>query len=161
MNAQTILFYGNKTVEDSIATLTAQEWLTVGATSGWTPKDVLAHLLSYELLLEEALGHEVDRRTLPRIEKMGKDHDTFSDSEVAARKDRAVEVVLKEYHDATKRVAALATKISPERYRAVGTIPWYGGEYSLDDYIVYAIYAHKREHMGMLRLFLKRLRSSS
>lgn len=160
MNAPTILFYGNKTVEDSIRTLTAQEWTTVGATSAWTPKDVIAHLTSYELLLEEALGHEVDGRAMALIDRMGKSEASFSDTEVAARKDAPVDAALKEYREATERVAALAAKIPAERFREVGTIPWYGAEYSLDDYIVYAIYAHKREHMGMLRLFLKRLRSA-
>lgn len=161
MNAPTILLYGNKTVEDSIATLTPKEWMIVGATSAWTPKDVVAHLTSYELLLEEALGHEVDGRATTLIERMGKDAEDFSDAEVALRKDRPVDTVLKEYRDATERVAALAKGMTAERFREVGTIPWYGAEYSLDDYIVYAVYAHKREHMGMLRLFLKRLRSSA
>jgi len=40
----------------------------------------------------------------------------------------------------------LAASISPDVWREVGTIPWYGAEYSLDDLVVYQQYGHKREH---------------
>lgn len=40
----------------------------------------------------------------------------------------------------------LATLIPPEVWREVGTIPWYGREYSLHDLVVYRQYGHKREH---------------
>jgi hypothetical protein len=47
----------------------------------------------------------------------------------------------------------LAKQISPEKWRENGTLPWYGMEYALDDYIVYTFYAHKREHAAQIGVF--------
>ena len=46
--------------------------------------------------------------------------------------------------------------IAPEVWREVGTIPWYGPEYSLDDLVVYQMYGHKREHDPQLGAVLER-----
>ena len=51
---------------------------------------------------------------------------------------------------------------NPERFlgnaprREVGTIPWYGPQYSLDDMLVYTMYGHKREHGPQLDAVLER-----
>jgi hypothetical protein len=37
----------------------------------------------------------------------------------------------------------------------VGTIPWYGPEYSLNDLVVYQMYGHKREHGPQLDAVLE------
>ena len=52
---------------------------------------------------------------------------------------------------------ALAPLVSAEQFRAVGTLPWYGAEYSVDDYITYAIYGHKREHIAQVNVFRDRI----
>jgi hypothetical protein len=49
-----------------------------------------------------------------------------------------------------------ARAIAPEVWREVGTIPWYGAEYSLDDLVVYQQYGHKREHDPQLSAVLER-----
>jgi hypothetical protein len=51
---------------------------------------------------------------------------------------------------------ALADELGAERLRQPGTMPWYGPDYLLDDLIVHANYAHKREHCGEVRQFLLR-----
>jgi hypothetical protein len=38
----------------------------------------------------------------------------------------------------------------------VGSIPWYGPEYALDDLLVYTMYGHKREHAPQLEAVLER-----
>jgi hypothetical protein len=48
-----------------------------------------------------------------------------------------------------------APAIAPERWREVGSIPWYGPEYSLDDLVVYQMYGHKREHDPQLSAVLE------
>ena len=45
------------------------------------------------------------------------------------------------------------TRMDAETLRQVGTLPWYGAEYALDDYLVYAFYGHKREHSGQISVF--------
>ena len=39
------------------------------------------------------------------------------------------------------------------QFRENGTLPWYGAEYSLDDFIVYTYYGHKREHAAQIAAF--------
>ena len=45
---------------------------------------------------------------------------------------------------------------SPRCGGEVGTIPWYGPDYSLDDLLVYQMYGHKREHDPQLSAVLER-----
>jgi hypothetical protein len=61
--------------------------------------------------------------------------------------------VLAELNEAHARVMALATRIPAETYRQNGTLPWYGPEYDLDDFIVYTFYGHKREHSAQIAAF--------
>ena len=80
---------------------------------------------------------------------------TFNDDQAAIRKDWTIEQVTQEFLDANERVMTYAAAITPERWREVGTIPWYGAEYSLDDLLVYQMYAHKREHDPQLSAVLE------
>jgi len=50
------------------------------------------------------------------------------------------------------RTVALA-----DAMRQAGTLPWYGLEYALDDFLVYAFYGHKREHSAQIAAFRDRL----
>src|SRR5207237_8524769 len=77
----------------------------------------------------------------------------FNDAQVAARRGHMVDAIRREYDEANGRVMALAGALGAERLREAGTIPWYGPQYSLDDFIVYANYAHTREHCPHLRAF--------
>jgi hypothetical protein len=49
-------------------------------------------------------------------------------------------------------MASLAN-IPAEKIREAGTMPWYGNEYALDDYLVYSFYGHKREHCAQIAVF--------
>lgn len=158
MNARDVLKYGHQTILKTIEGLSEKEWSTIGATSAWTVKDALAHLTSYEKVLEGVLTNALypDRPT-PTLDAYRNSED-FNEAEVATHKDRSVDDVVKEYNAVHDRVMGLITQIPEETLRQVGTIPWYGPEYSLDDFIVYHDYGHKREHSGQIKLFLKRLR---
>jgi hypothetical protein len=84
---------------------------------------------------------------------MGANPGKFNDDEVALRKDRSSAEVLAEYNDAHSQAMNLINDIPAENLREVGTIPWYGLEYSLDDLIVYMFYGHKREHSAEIAVF--------
>ena len=81
----------------------------------------------------------------------------FNDPEVAARKGKSVYEVLGEYNDINAQVISLAARIPAETFRQTGTLPWYGMEYALDDFIVYTQYGHKREHSAQIAAFRDRL----
>ena len=82
---------------------------------------------------------------------------TFNDDQAAIRKDWTIEQVTDEFLAAHERVMTHARGVTPERWREVGTIPWYGPEYSLDDLVVYQMYGHKREHSAQIAEFCCRL----
>ena len=51
-------------------------------------------------------------------------------------------------------------RIPPDTWRQNGTLPWYGAEYSLDDFIVYTFYGHKREHTAQINVFKDTLKEA-
>jgi hypothetical protein len=77
----------------------------------------------------------------------------FNDVEADKRKDTPVGEVLSEYNETHGQTMALARRIPAETWTTVGTLPWYGMEYSLDDLIVYQYYGHKREHCAQIAVF--------
>jgi hypothetical protein len=81
----------------------------------------------------------------------------FNDSEVAARKGKTVREVLGEFNDTNAQVMSLAARIPVETFPQTGTLPWYGMEYALDDFIVYTQYGHKREHSAQIAAFRNHL----
>lgn len=155
MNAQDILRYGHLTLMGSIDGLTDEEWAISGVCGWWSCKDIVGHYAAFELALVDVLsgfaGTLTDAATITRMGTMG--GDGFNNYEAEQRKDRTWREILDEYLAAYERSTALAAQISPEKWREVGTIPWYGQEYSLDDYIVYTFYGHKREHTGQIGIW--------
>ena len=159
MNVRDVLTYGHKDVITVVEGLSEAEWQIPEVTTSWSVKDTIGHLAAYEVLLEDAFTSVLDpsART-PTLEKMRAGAKSFNDAEAESRRDRSGREVLDEYSAAHERVIRLLDRFTPERLREPGTIPWYGAEYSLDDFVVYANYAHKREHVAQIRLFLKRRR---
>lgn len=160
MNALDILKYGHLTVLRAIDKLPEPDWHTGGVCGVWSVKDIIGHLAVYELILEEVMTGFLNQGDVaqPNLNKMTAQGNAFNDNEAALRKDYTVEQASREYMDAYARVAALAPEIGPEKYREAGTLPWYGMEYALDDYIVYAFYGHKREHCAQIDAYRDRLR---
>jgi len=159
VNALDILHYGHVEVQRAFDGLDVADWEQPGVTTRWSPRDVLAHLASFELLLEDVLCSALGRKPTHTLDAFREDSRTFNDAQVLARKGRTPPVLLDEYNSAHERVMALANELGAERLRAVGTIPWYGPDYALDDFIVYANYAHKREHCGEVRQFRLRVKA--
>ena len=80
---------------------------------------------------------------------------------MAQRVDQPPESILAEYTSAHTRVITLAGRLPGSLWAQTGTIPWYGAEYSLDDFIVYQYYGHKREHSAEIAAFADRLNAVS
>jgi mycothiol maleylpyruvate isomerase-like protein len=151
VNALDILKYGHREIVSGLEGL--DDWDSAGVTSRWSVKDLVAHLASYERFVEEAMLEVLGRGPTPVLDAMRADPRGFNDAQVGARRAHGTDVVRREYEEAHARLLALADELGPERLRREGTIPWYGLRYSLDDLIVYANYAHKREHGAQLRAF--------
>lgn len=164
MNPADVLMYGHRHVLRTLDGLDFADWDTGGVCGVWSVKDIISHLASYEQLLVEILaGFAGMDMPTPVSEHMrnAADDSAFNDEEVAMRQHLSPQHVLAEYNQAYERVAELAGKIAPETWRANGTLPWYGPEYSLEDYIVYTYYGHKREHCAQINVYRDTLRDGS
>lgn len=162
MNAADVLKYGHQTVQDTIADLPEAEWETAGVCGYWSSKDIISHLASYELLLVEVLGMFLDGGDTPTMKTFGEVGPAqFNDDQVALRKNHSFQAVLAEYTDAHAQVMKRIVQIPVDTLRQVGTIPWYGPTYSLDDMLVYAYYGHKREHSAQIAVFKDTLRQKA
>ena len=153
MNANDILRYGHGTVLQTIEGFPESAWETPGACGVWSVKDIIAHLASYEHVLVDVLSTFVSSGPTIYLNKYTDPGSNFNDSEVAARKAKTIREVLGEFNDTHAQVMSLAARIPVETFRQTGTLPWYGMEYALDDFIVYTQYGHKREHSAQIAAF--------
>jgi hypothetical protein len=153
MQTLDVLMYGQRTIRSTIDRYGADDWDRI-ALGVWTAKDLLGHLGAFEVRFADQLAPfagEPVQSDLPSA-----DPRTFNDAQAAVRKDWPVEKVMTEFLEAHERVMRHARAISAEVWKEVGTIPWYGPEYSLDDLVVYQQYGHKREHDPQLGAVLER-----
>lgn len=153
MQTLDVLMYGQRTIRSTIDRYGADDWDRI-ALGVWTAKDLLGHLGAFEVRFADQLAPfagEPVQSDLPSA-----DPRTFNDDQAAVRKDWPVEKLMTEFLAAHERVMRQARAISAEVWREVGTIPWYGPEYSLDDLVVYQQYGHKREHDPQLGAVLER-----
>jgi hypothetical protein len=153
MNASDILKYGHGTVLQTIEGFPESAWETPGACGVWSIKDIIAHLTSYEHVILDVLSTLVSSGPTPYLNKFTDPDSNFNDTEVASRKGKSVKEVLGEYNDTNAQVMSLAARIPVETFRQTGTLPWYGMDYALDDFIVYTQYGHKREHSAQIAVF--------
>jgi len=161
MNAMDILRYGQETVQQAIEGLNGNEWQSPGACGSWSIKDIVAHLASFELLLIDVLDSILGAETGPVLARFtGPGAATFNDDEVADRAPLTVAALLAEFSTSHARTLALLEQVPVATRSRNGTLPWYGAGYSLDDFIVYAYYGHKREHGAQIALFRDQLKRS-
>jgi hypothetical protein len=159
MNAVDVLKYGHQTVLRTLDGLPQTEWETPGVCGIWSVKDIMAHLASYEHMLVDVLTTLLDGGPTPYLDKMRTLGPLdFNDAEVASRQDKTIADVLAEYNDTQAHTMTLAARIPAEIYRQNGTLPWYGLDYDLDDFIAYSFYGHKREHSAQIAVFGDRVR---
>jgi len=161
MNPADVLKYGHKTVLDTLKGITLEQMEIPNVCGVWSTRDVMAHLASYELFLDGVLGTFLGEAPTPTLVNIGEVGPVrFNDLQVEMRKKYSAQAVLDEYTTATERNLSRVPLISAEVWRQVGTIPWYGPEYALDDFIVYGFYGHKREHSAQISIFKDTLKTS-
>ena len=153
MNATDVLMYGHAQVMRTIDRFRAEHWAQT-ALGVWTTKDLVGHLGAFEVRFADVLAGFVGAPA--ESDLLAVDPATFNDDQAAVRKDWPVEAVLAELATAHERAMGHARSIRPERWAEVGTIPWYGPQYALDDLAVYTMYGHKREHEPQLTSVLER-----
>jgi uncharacterized damage-inducible protein DinB len=157
MNALDVMKYGNLTFLGPLAALPFDQWETDGVCGIWSVKNIVAHIASYEWVMADILRQLTGGGPTPHLDTYKRTGMAFNDEQVDSRKSLSAAKTLAEYEEAHAAVMALAPQVSTEQFRAVGTLPWYGAEYSVDDYITYAVYGHKREHIAQVNVFRDRI----
>ena len=156
MNALDILRYGQHTVLGGLEGFPEEHWNTPGVCGVWSAKDVIAHLASYEWLLVDILTDVLGGGPTVYLDAFRDGGRPFNDLQVETRKGKSPAEVVAELQSAHAQVMVAMTRLPPDTLRQTGTLPWYGPEYALDDYIVYASYGHKREHSAQIAVFRDR-----
>lgn len=158
MNAVDILQYGHQTVVEAVAGLPATDWQQPGVVGVWSTADLIAHLASFEDVLGDVLGAlnregQAASDSSPLLARFAADPQRFNDEEVARRQSLTVEEVWAAYEAAHEHNVTLLTALPMKARRQKGTLPWYGREYDLEDFLVYTFYGHKREHAAQIGVF--------
>ena len=159
MNALDVLKYGHQTVLEAIDGIPDTDWYTEGVSGIWSVKDIIAHLASFEHLLVEVLRSFSGTYPTPTLDRFIADPQRFNDDEVAQRRHKTAQEVWAEYTETRAQAMTLLARIPVKQRRLHGTLPWYGQEYSLEDFIVYSFYGHKREHSAQINAFHNQLAS--
>jgi hypothetical protein len=154
VNPADLLRYGQATIDHLIDRLDPEAWQAI-ALGSWTTRDVVGHLGAFEVRFAEVLSGFAGVE--PATNLRAASPATFNDDQAAVRSEWTVEMVVAELRDAHRLTMSLVGRIPSETWREVGTIPWYGPEYSLDDLLVYSMYGHKREHGPQIEAVLERI----
>lgn len=156
MNPIDVMRYGHLTVLGSIEGLPESDWDESGVCGVWSTWQIIAHLTSYELLLQDVLRALVEANASPRLDHYLATTPAFNDAEVEARSEQSVTETLREYTDAHAAVITIASQVPDPMWTQNGVLPWYGEEYDLEDWIAYQYYGHKREHTAQIAVYRDR-----
>ena len=155
MNIDDVLKYGHRTVMMTIDGLNEAQCSVAGVCGYWSVREIMAHLASHELILNDVLASFLDPNaptpTLNSLNEQG--GGAFNDIEVDKRKGLSYAEIVEEYVANATRSRELAIRVPLEKRRQVGLLPWYGMEYDLEDLVAYSNYGHKREHTAQINVY--------
>jgi hypothetical protein len=143
-------------VLQAVDSLPELEWDIPGVCGEWSVKEIVAHLISYELVLADVLNTFLGKATsTPYLSQFIDKRSDFNDVQVKARQNKTAQQVEDEYNDAQVYTTSLLAQISAEKVQQPGTIPWYGKECCLGDFIR-LVYDHTCEHSAQIAQFRDR-----
>ena len=158
MNTLDILKFGHLALVGSLENVPFEGWETNGVCGVWSVKDIVAHLASYEQwhieVLNEILGISAPT---PVMDSRAEHGDYFNEVQVEKRQGLAPQEMLDEYKTSQAGVMVLARQIPGSSLVENGTLPWYGVDYCLNDFLVYTSYGHKREHSAQVNVYRDQL----
>lgn len=140
-------------VIQTVDNLPELEWDMPMSEGGWTVKDTIAHLASYEHLVAD-MCHVVlqDSTPTPTITQYTQQGADFNQTQVAARSNHTAQQVIDEFEEVKAEVTGLLAQISAEAIEKKGTL---GGQRSLSD-SVSALSMHIQRHCDEITAFRNR-----
>jgi len=162
MNARDILYYGHDFVTRNLADLPMAQWETENVCGWWSTKLIIGHLASFEYVLVDVLTSFLEEDTQsPNLEQMlNLGGEGFNDHAIELRRNKTPAELYEEYTAVVQTTLDLVGRLPEETLRQPGTLPWYGEQYALDDFIVYQYYGHKREHTAQVNVFKDALKAA-
>ncbi len=118
----------------------------------WSVTDVMGHLCSFKHFAADVVSTFTGNTDTPYLQLMFTLGGDFGDAQVATRQDFSFEANLAEYNESHQRMMALLARIPEAEIHRPGTLPWYGDQYALDDFILYTDFGHQIEHATQLAL---------
>ncbi len=125
------------------------------AAGDWTVKDVLAHLVTRELLLLDVLKTFHGEQPGPFIASFTSgNRAAFNASEQEKRKYATAQQIEDEYNDVQVLTTSLLMQLPEQKVTQPGTVTLFGSALSLSDFIV-SLTEHVQEHCDQIRRFRK------
>jgi hypothetical protein len=129
-------------------------WHMPGVYGEWSVKDIFAHFTSCQLVLLDVMASVQGNAPTPALDRWLKNRERYDAVGVARRRSYTIEDVLDEYNDVHMETINELIRIPEDKLRQKGTIPWYGEEYDLEQFIAHVFCHHKRdlsEHIATFR----------
>ena len=152
MNMSEALQNANLLVIRVLDGLPEKAWDTPGVCGDWSVKDIVAHLASYEHVIVDVLNTFQGGQLTSVVERWMQSRDTFNITEVEERKYATAQQVMDEYQGTQVEATSLIMQIPAEKVQQTGTMPWYGKQHSLADFIQH-MNEHIREHVAQISAF--------
>lgn len=146
MHATEILENSHLYVIQTVDDLPEPMWDLPGVSGEWSAKDVLAHLISYELLLIDALNTIHGEAPSPYILRWKSSQADFSLDAIKARRYHTAQQVTSEYQDVMLQSTALLAELPAEEIQNPGTLLWLSdGKASVAD-LINIVTSHVQQH---------------
>lgn len=157
MNTTALLTYAHANVLSAVSRVTSADWDTPGACGVWSPKEILAHLTSFEVVLVELLQSltRPDMAT-PQLDAFLANQEQFNETAVSQLRYLTPETILTKYKTTHQQALDLLAQLDHIDPRQRGIFDWYGPDYDLEDFLVYTFYGHKQEHCAQIVAFSER-----
>lgn len=156
MNMSEALQNANLLVIRALDGLPEEEWDMPGACGDWSVKDIVAHLASYEHVIVDILNTFLGGELTSTVKHWMSSRATFNAEEVEARKFATAQQVMDDYQNTQVEAASLIMQIPPEKIQQAGTMPWYGGQHNLADFMQ-QMCDHISEHVAQISAFHTRV----
>lgn len=157
MNADNMLKYGHFTLKKALERIEPEHVDIKAACGYWSVKDLVIHLTVSEKVLLDALKTLNSEAQTPDLQRFINRDESYGDATVNEAQHKSYEQVLADYESVREQALIELGKIDDATRNRVGTLPWYGADYDLEDFIVYTVYAHKREHSAHIDAFADRM----
>ena len=150
MNTRDMLEQSHLLVFKTLEDLPAVAWDMPGACGDWSVKDLVAHLVSYEQVLIDALNTFSGAAPTASLQDFINDPASFDREQVEARKYHTAQQVEDEYQELQLQSSSLLARIPSESVQQPA--PWSGTQQPLADF-VQTLCQHVQKHCAQITGF--------